>query len=706
MADFCQLLKLRGSHRSNVIFLMTMALASAAFCQDQAPIKYAWEDPSKIKTADTCRQCHTSEYEVWAKTEHAKGFKTLHRKKAAEEIAKNMGFDLIKRESLCLTCHYTPTMDDGTLRAVSGVSCESCHGASSDWINIHNNYGGKGFTFENETPEHKAQRIEECRTLGMRRPSDLYPVASRCFQCHTVPEEKLVNVGGHGTGSADFELVKWSQGEIRHNFFESFLHGDGTVNAERGPKRKRLMYALGRALDVEYSLRGLAVAEENKRYFKAMSRRLRIAVGEVRAIQSQINVGPMQEILNLVKSAKLQPGNKQELMAAAKAIGEQSKQFLDMYDGSELQALDPLISGEARAAPLVEDEIDTAPVEAPPSEVTSGVDAIRPEAPGPGETKLPAPQTLAAIPATGAKNAHLRPKSNFETLGPGKCSGCHRHETQSTWWFDDRHYRSADPFLAKDPKYLGIAKLYGLEPGTLTRGTSLCMDCHGTVISGKETREVLDGVGCEACHGPAVSYVEPHQEGNASEGLQRKGYLAAIKLGMISKADPVQRAKACASCHYITDERLLSSGHPSGEKFDYLKGLSSIKHWETPAVKESELKAAYLAEQKRRGPIPKVTLAREQVVQKQNPPSRDRETAKSELASLLRDPENKNVTSPSVPKPRPASAAKVQSSAIQKALGELVFEEIDSELPVEDILILLKQRLEKLHQSVQNAGDK
>ena len=35
-----------------------------------------------------------------------------------------------------------------------------------------------------------------------------------------VPEERLVNVGGHTAGSA-FELVSWSQGEVRHNLQKS-----------------------------------------------------------------------------------------------------------------------------------------------------------------------------------------------------------------------------------------------------------------------------------------------------------------------------------------------------------------------------------------------------------------------------------------------------------------------------------------------------
>ncbi len=56
-----------------------------------------------------------------------------------------------------LRCHYTPQVSNDQLRAFSGVSCESCHGAGRDWINVHNDYGGKGFDHASETPEHRAR---------------------------------------------------------------------------------------------------------------------------------------------------------------------------------------------------------------------------------------------------------------------------------------------------------------------------------------------------------------------------------------------------------------------------------------------------------------------------------------------------------------------------------------------------------------------
>lgn len=676
------------------------------FPQEKVPVEYAWEDPTKIKTADTCRQCHTSEYEVWKKSTHARSFKTLHREEAAEAIAKKMGFNLIKRESLCLTCHYTPIIERGTLRAVSGVSCESCHGASAEWLNIHNQYGGKGFTHENETAEHKAERIKTSRELGMLRPSDLYPVASRCFQCHTVPHEGLVNKGGHGTGSSDFELVSWMQGEVRHNFFESFLTGDGTVNADRSPARKRLMYVLGRTLDVEYSIRGIAVAKEKKRYFKAMSRRLRTAIGEVRAILSQAEIETLEDVLSLVRAAKIVPDNETELLHLANQIGETAKRFLSKHDGSRLAKLDPLVAGESIAETYAEPDqiVSISPKPTTPDSPsplvpsTSDVDAVTQVTTA--NSSSSSVKKVPAIPATGAKKSHLRPTSSIKTLGPGKCSGCHSHEVQSTWWFDDAHYSAADPFFEEDPQYLKIARLYELNSTNLTRGRTICMDCHATVVSGKENREVNDGVSCESCHGPAGDYLEPHQDGEASEGLQRKGYLAAIKLGMVAKNDAKKRAESCASCHYITDERLLSAGHESGKDFDYLKGLAAIKHWETSTVEASALKAGYAGALTARGAVPEVRLAREAMVSAKKPTKAGSSKKGRPIANLLRDPENKKVARPQVPKPRPVSPVSIRKPIEIKSLALPPFPEIDESMPLEEVLLRLKQRLELLYQRV------
>ncbi|RMH21289.1 MAG: cytochrome C554, partial [Acidobacteria bacterium] len=325
------------------------AVTALAFCaavpaapQEAAPRP----DPAKVRGAEACRECHVSEYEVWRRTPHATGFKTLHRKAAAEAIAQRLGLRLIKRHSPCLGCHYTPTLRDGEERALSGVSCESCHGAARDWIDVHNDYGA-GNDHRSEPPEHRASRIAGSRAAGMRRASqDLYALASSCFGCHTVPDERLVNAGGHGTGSADFELVAWSQGEVRHNFLHSFLTGDGSANAERPPAFQRRLYVLGRALDLEHSLRGMAAASERGTYASAMGRRVRLARNELRAIGRRAELPEIEAMLAAVRGVEVEPGNRGPLLAAAAEVGRAAQRFLAARDGGRLAALDPLLHGE------------------------------------------------------------------------------------------------------------------------------------------------------------------------------------------------------------------------------------------------------------------------------------------------------------------------------------------------------------------------
>ena len=551
---------------AGVLVWTSLALAQTA---DTDGRNFYLEDPAKIKTEEACRQCHASEFEVWRKTPHAHGFKTLHPKEAAEAISEKMGFKLIKRDSLCLTCHYTPVYKNKSLRASAGVSCESCHGAGADWIDVHSSYGAGVKTFSEETPEHRAMRIEESRKLGMRRPSDLYLLAARCFECHTVPNEDLVNVGGHGTGSADFELVAWSQGEIRHNFLNSNRTGDGTVNAERDMPYKRIMYAVGRALDIEYCVRGIAGASEQKRYFKALSRKMRSAVREVRSMTKRVELPEMEEILTTVQNVRAVPNNKAELLAAADQIGASIRRFIDQSKGRDLAALDPLLLGEAEAEPE----------EAPP-ETVAVASPDTPSDASPDETKkgLPPvkssgsqPKKSSAAHVSGEVKTRVRPPSSHKTIGSSKCGKCHGDE--SNWWFEDAHYASADPFFNENRKNVQIARLYGLSTQEMLKGDQICMDCHGTVISGKEHKDVNDGVGCERCHGAADSFLEPHQEGEKSMGLQRPGYRQALTLGMVELKDLKTRAKTCTGCHYITEERLLSSGHPSGKNFDYAAGM-------------------------------------------------------------------------------------------------------------------------------------
>ena len=697
----------------------------------EVPLEFAREDPTKIRTAEACGECHVSEYEVWKRTPHATGFKDLHRKDTAEAIAERMGFRLMKRDSSCLLCHYTPTVQGEQLRAVSGVSCESCHGAGQDWIDVHNDYGGKGIDHTNETAEHRRARIAQSLAGGMRRPTDLYGVASSCYGCHTVPDERLVNVGKHSIGSPGFELVAWSQ-EIRHNFLDSFKNGDGTVNAERSVERRRMMYVAGRALELEHALRGVAAATEKGVFLKAMQRRVRVALTEVRGIAARAALPEMAEAVAIVRSVDVKLGNREALSRAADRLGEATRQLLAGHDSTRLASLDPLVEGTAEAADFIDegedDEVEVAGTEDPAAAGPAAGDpaATVPGAaggtvvaePAAGQTTRAAAATD-AIPAVGAVKTRIRPASEFATLSGDTCQKC--HGDQNAWWFDDPHYAAIDPFLEGSRKNVQIARLYGISPSRMTRGDSLCMDCHGTIVSGREKREVQDGVSCQSCHGPAKEFLEPHQEGEKSLGTERPGYVNALRLGMVELKNLKTRAETCTGCHYITDQRLISSGHPSGIEFDYVEGMGKIRHWQTPPIGAPALDATFSAVLAARGGVPTVRLAR---LASARPRAATSSAGGGQAGSADGTPTAVTADVASVYRPRatPRSRPVDRSSPTRtdsarsrdarsrdarsrdqatRLKGELPpFPEIDDTTAIEDVLLLLKDRLELLYRAV------
>src|SRR5690606_10520373 len=99
-------------------------------------------DPGKVLGHDACNKCHASEIRTWLETPHFTTFETLHRRNEAKQIAERLGLASIKRNDTCIRCHYMMQDQGGHAKPVAGVSCESCHGAARDWLDIHYDYGG------------------------------------------------------------------------------------------------------------------------------------------------------------------------------------------------------------------------------------------------------------------------------------------------------------------------------------------------------------------------------------------------------------------------------------------------------------------------------------------------------------------------------------------------------------------------------------
>lgn len=309
----------------------------------QSPGAATPADPHLVVGNETCVKCHGSEIKVWQTTPHATTFEQLHRKPEAKQIASKLGLQSIKHSGRCVACHYTgqsdPAHANDPPHVIAGVSCESCHGAARNWLDLHHDYGGESVTRLTETPDHRAERIARSIQAGMRNPSNVYLVAQSCLRCHTTADEELVNVGGHSAGSLDFEFVSWSQGTVRHNFVQS----DGKTNATRSPEHLRLMFVAGMIAELEASLRATAAATEKATFGVTVARRADRANKRLQSVAAKVDEPLLDEILGVVAKVKLRLNNEVELNHAAEQVAALGYRFADENDGTGLASLDAYI---------------------------------------------------------------------------------------------------------------------------------------------------------------------------------------------------------------------------------------------------------------------------------------------------------------------------------------------------------------------------
>jgi hypothetical protein len=199
-----------------------------------------------------CEKCHEAEVEVWKQTEHFKSFQTVHRKEEAKAILDAAGGGASMRQNAtCVLCHYTETQSSPAAKpqVASGPSCESCHGPSSDWRDVHNFYGNGIEDPAKEPPANKTKRLAEARKAGMIWSFMTYDIAANCNECHGLANPKLSGDvlakmldAGHPS-EPEFELVRYSQGTVRHRFYPP----EYSKNAEMTPPELARLFVVGQA---------------------------------------------------------------------------------------------------------------------------------------------------------------------------------------------------------------------------------------------------------------------------------------------------------------------------------------------------------------------------------------------------------------------------------------------------------------------------
>lgn len=316
------------------------------------------ENTMGVVAAD-CKKCHPSEVATWMKTVHfqtpeARLYKFEGNTKKYADAMGIKSADLLA-DSMCADCHATKAIRNGEVKVISGVSCESCHGAAggeNGWLNRHQSYhANMPIPRANETPEHRAERIKYCDNAGMVRSSNIYGLSKACFKCHIVGNEKLI-AAGHKPASA-FDFVSWSSGELKHNFLVDKNHNADAPSlwVERtggnSANRNRMKFVIGTLAQLEAALRARAKAT-NPAVIPQLGGVAAAASGKLAQISAFAPTPELQAVTTL--TAPLlgtlfvpQPTDKTTYTKAADQVAEQAKLFAKNHDGSKFPGLDTMI---------------------------------------------------------------------------------------------------------------------------------------------------------------------------------------------------------------------------------------------------------------------------------------------------------------------------------------------------------------------------
>lgn len=238
-----------------------------------------------FKGPKVCKECHEAEFNVWRKTAHYKAYKGFHKLPKAKKLAKSIGSSKrTKKNDVCAKCHYT-MVGAKKPKAKSGTSCESCHGAASGWVKIHNDYGSH--KKEAEPAEHKAKRLAHAKEKGMLHSRMHYQIAENCMSCHGLaradisPKDLAALLAANHPVQPDYELVQYSQGSVRHRFYPP----DMSVNQEMTPAELARLYVVGQAAKLVSASTALGRSDDTK-YKELQQHRIESAKRALAALKS------------------------------------------------------------------------------------------------------------------------------------------------------------------------------------------------------------------------------------------------------------------------------------------------------------------------------------------------------------------------------------------------------------------------------------
>jgi Cytochrome c554 and c-prime len=178
---------------------------------------------------------------------------------------------------------------------------------------------------------------------------------------------------------------------------------------------------------------------------------------------------------------------------------------------------------------------------------------------------------VACVVAYAAHAASLPYQSKDQHLGVASCASslCHGSVTPNanynvllnefiTWSHQDAHAKAFQALTSERGR--SIAGKLGLP---LAEGAKECLDCHADNVAPAQRGAkfaLVDGVGCEACHGGAERWIASHATAKAT-------YQGDVSQGMYPSANLGERAQLCESCHVGNADKqathtIMGAGHP------------------------------------------------------------------------------------------------------------------------------------------------
>lgn len=197
-----------------------------------------------------CIRCHRREGEVWKGTKHFQSFFEIEKHPKTRNILEAVGDSSVTGSKVCATCHLT-VVEDRTgkepPKAVSGPSCEKCHGPASEWMPIHADLAAELGPSDPGEGKGLARR-RAAHEKGMLDHTKLFDVSSKCMACHGLNHPDLDGetmgklLGAGHPIEPSYELVEYFRRAVAHRFYP--VPG-GTGNQPRSPVELARMFVIG-----------------------------------------------------------------------------------------------------------------------------------------------------------------------------------------------------------------------------------------------------------------------------------------------------------------------------------------------------------------------------------------------------------------------------------------------------------------------------